>query len=1183
VDLRGSSAYAAVSGETSPKRTRRPAARFKDGHAMLKPCRSCLLFCTLTIFVSVSMLSAQESRGTLQGRVTDSSGAAVPGATVDVLNLATGVVTTSTTNEQGSYRAALLNPGSYRVTVSLSGFSKFVSDQIELHVADVLTVDATLKVGAVSDEVTVTATAATVDRTTAELGQVVDARRIAELPIREGSPVELVILAPGVTVTTDLRSRKAAFNNGLSQFSTDGVGEKKNDFTIDGVSNVANDRVAYSPPSASVEEFKIHTSTYDAAIGNTMGAVVNLVTKSGTNALHGQAYEWFRGSTLDAKNYFDRIAGRPKRDYDDNRFGVAMGGPIRANHTFYFGNFEANPFQVPSPNIVTVPTAKMRNGDFSDLLALGSQYQIYNPFTTRPSPTSPGRFVRDPFPGNIIPAGLIDPVAKKIMDFFALPNQTGTADGQQNYQNPTAVAFETYYTATGRVDHNFSAKHRLYGRFSWDFWEEEKDDRFDNLATGIFLNRKNRVLGIDDAYTLKNNVLLNVRGGFTRQMFPERRRSQPFDLSTLGFSPSLVALAPKDTAAFPFINYDGFQDFSVSESGDGWFTTDVYSITGSAMWLVGAHNMKYGVEYRTYIEDASRFSTASSPQINFSNTWTRGPLDNSAAAPFGQDFASFLLGLPTGGTMSRPAAYREVSSVTSLYAGDDWRVNTTLTLNLGVRWEIEQPLTEADNRYVSGFDFTSPPAIAAAAEAAYAQNPIPEIPPSQFKVRGGLLYPDTGGPKQAWEMNAANIMPRLGFAWLATPKTSVRGGYGLFYDVLGTNRITVNQVGYSRDTALTPSTDNGQTFRATLANPFPDGLLEPVGSALGLMTNAGLGVSFPYVGDVRNPSTHRWSLGFQRELPWQMLVEATYVGSHSENLPVTRQLNAVPQQYLSTSPVRDDATNNRLSQQVPNPFVGLVPTGLTGANVSRSQLLRPYPQFTSVQATETNGQGDYKALQARVERRMANGFTVQVAYAWSRSMTETGYLNDSDATLERVISPFDREHTFVASGLVEVPYGHGRHYGNGASGVTNAVFGGWQVGYIFKAQSGAPLGFGNFLFAEGMGVDDIMAADPSVNQWFNVSAFNRVSAQQLVSNVRTQPSRFSEVRGPGYAVLDLSLLKNVGLGGSRQLQFRVEAYNALNRANFQNPNTTTTSTALGTITAQNGLPRQLQLAVKVSF
>ncbi len=1126
----------------------------------------------------------QEARGSIQGRVTDTSGGGVPGATVEILNLATGVVTPTTTNEEGSYRVPFLIPGTYRVTVSLSGFSKFVSDRIEVHVADVLTVDAGLKVGAITDEVTVTASTATVNRTTAELGQLVDARRIAELPIREGSPVELVILAPGVTVTTDLRSRKAAFNNGLSQFSTDGVGEKKNDFTIDGVSNVANDRVAYSPPSASVEEFKIHTTSYDAGVGNTMGAVVNLVTKSGTNTLRGQAYEWYRGAALDSRNFFDKRADRPKRDYEDNRFGAAVGGPIRTNRTFYFANVEANPFKVPSPNILTVPTAKMRNGDFSDLLAIGPQYQIYNPFTTRPHPTQPGRFVRDPFPGNVIPSGLLDPVAKKILDYFPMPNQTGTIDGQQNFQNPTAVAFETYYTATGRVDHNIATNHRIYGRFSWDFWEEEKDNRFDNIATGIFLNRKNRILGLDDAYTIRNNLLVNVRGGLSRQLFPERRRSQGFDLSTLGFSPQLVSLAPTEIATFPFINYDGFQDFGVSESGDGYFTTDVYSVTGSLMWLVRSHNMKFGSEYRYYIEDASRFSTAASPQINFSNTWTRGPLDNSPVAPFGQDLASFLVGLPTGGTMSRPAAYREKSSVLSLYAHDDWRVGTNVTLNLGLRWEIEEPLTEAKNRFVSGFDASTPLPIAGVVAANYARNPIAEVPPDRFRVGGGLLYPDTGGPSSAWERNMGNIMPRAGLAWLATPKTSVRGGYGLFYDVLGTNRLTVNQVGYSRDTTLTPSLDNGQTFVATLANPFPNGLLEPVGSGLGLMTSVGQGIGFPYAGDASNPRNHRWSLGLQRELPAQFLIETTYVGALGQNLPVLRQLNAVPQQYFSTSPVRDDPANNRLTQQVTNPFAGLLPgTGLNGGAVSRSQLLRPYPQFTSVQATETNGTSDYQALQTRVERRMANGFTVQLAYSWSKTMTETGYLNDFDADLERVVSPFDRKHTFVSSGLVELPFGRGRRFGGGWGGVTNTLLGGWQVSYIFKAQSGAPLGFGNFLFADGMGVGDILADDPGVDQWFNVAAFNRVAGQQLVSNVRTQPTRFDDVRGPGYAVLDLGMLKNVSIGGRRQVQFRVEAYNAFDRANLQNPNTTTTSTALGRISAQNGLPRQLQLAVKLSF
>jgi hypothetical protein len=611
------------------------------------------------------------------------------------------------------------------------------------------------------------------------------------------------------------------------------------------------------------------------------------------------------------------------------------------------------------------------------------------------------------------------------------------------------------------------------------------------------------------------------------------------------------------------------------------------------MWVVGSHNTKFGSEYRYYIEDASRFSSAASPRIDFGTTWTRGPLDNSPAAPFGQDFASFLLGLPTDGRMSRAAAYSERSAVLSFYAHDDWRVRDDLTLNLGLRWEIEEPLTEADGRFVSGFDFNTSPAIAAAAQANYARNPIAEIPADQFRVRGGLLYPDTGGPRRAWERNLANIMPRAGFAWLATPHTSVRGGYGLFYDVLGANRVTVNQVGYSRDTALTPSLDNGQTFIATLANPFPNGLFEPVGSGLGLMTNAGLAVTFPYHGDVKNPRSHRWSLGVQRELPWQLLIEATYVGAHGQNLPVVRELNAVPRQYFSTAPVRDDATNNRLTQQVPNPFAGLLPgTGLNGANVARSQLLRPYPQFTSIQATETIGTSDYHALQARLERRMAQGFTVQLAYSWSHAMlasvtgtsgTSLGFLNEFDERPERVISPFDRKHTFVTSGLVELPFGRGRRFGSNWTGTTNALAGGWQVSYIFKAQSGAPLGFGNFLFAEGMAIDDIMAPDPTVDQWFNVNAFNRVPAQQLVSNVRTQPSRFAEVRGPGYAVLDLGLLKNFSLGGARQVQLRLESYNALNRVNLRDPNNTTTSTALGRITLQNGLPRQLQIAVKVSF
>ncbi len=1122
----------------------------------------------------------------MQGRVLDASGGVVPGALVEVANAATGVTTPTTSNEQGNYRVPFLIPGTYRVTVTLDGFGPFQSPDFTLHVADVLTVDATLSPGQLTDEVTVSATAMTIDRSSASLGQVVDARRIAELPIREGSAVELVILAPGVANTTNLRSRKAAFNNGLSQFSSDGAGEKRNDFTIDGVANVAADRVAYSPPSAAVEEFKIQTSTYDAGVGNAMGASVNVVTKSGTNTLTGQLYEWYRGSKLDAQDFFDKEAGRPKRDYVDNRFGAAVGGPVLRNRTFYFANVEVNPFEVPTPAVLTVPTERMRNGDFSELLALGPQYQIYDPATTRPHPTIPGRFERDPFPGNIIPAGRIDPIARRILDYYPLPNQPGTADGGNNYVNPTSVADEMYYTVTTRVDHNISDRHRVYGRYSWDFWEESKNNLFDNLASGIVLNRKNRVLGIDDAYTWRDNVLTNVRAGFTRQLFPERRQSQGFNLGDLGFSPALSGLVDPALATFPNVGIGGYTALGTWESGDGFFTTDVYNATASLMWLLGDHNLKFGTEYRRYVEHASRYPTAVSPTLTFSNQWTRGPVDNAPGAPRGQELASFMLGYLGGGSMSRAAEYTERSGVLAFYAHNDWRVRGNLTVNLGLRYEYEQPLTEAQGRMVSGFDFTSPLPITNQALAAYAANPIPEVPVQSFQVRGGLLYPDTGGPQAAWQANRSNFMPRAGFSWQPGAKTAVRGGYGLYYDVLGPNRISVNQTGYSRVTPVVPSLDNGQTFVATLANPFPGGLLEPVGSGLGLMSDVGLGVSFPYVGDVRTPRTHRWSIGVQHELPWQFLSEVTWVQGYSENLTVTRELNAVPGEYFSTSATRDNATNNYLTQQVRNPLAGLLPgTGLNAATVSRSQLLRPFPHFGNVTAAETTGTSDYRSLQARLERRLAQGVTVQVGYTWSKTMTETDYLNAFDSQLHRVIGAFDRTHMFVTSGIVELPFGRDRHWGSSWGTLADTLLGGWQVSYLLKQQSGAPLSFGNYLLKPGMTEADIALprGQRTIDRWFNVDAFERAPAAQLVSNVRTTPLRLDDVRGPGYVVLDLGVMKNVSLGSRMRLQLRLEAYNALNETNLNNPNTTPTNSAFGTITSQNPFPRQFQLAARLSF
>jgi hypothetical protein len=1150
------------------------------------------LFLAALLAVSAGLLRAQESRGAIVGMVTDPDGRPLEAVRLEALNVATGVAVTTRTNDRGLYRTPYLNAGTYRVTAEKDGFRKHQRTGVVLHVADTLNIDVALDVGGIVEEVTVSAATTGVETSTASLGQVVDARSLQALPVREGSPIELVILAPGVVNTTDLRSRKAAFNNGLSQWSTDGAGEKRNEFTIDGIPNTAGDRVAYSPPTSFVEEFKIQTTTHDAALGFTMGAVVNVVTKSGTNLLHGEAHEWYRGSKLDAGNFFDNRAGNKKRTYHDNRFGASVGGPLRLpgydgrNRTFFFLAFEANPFGVPQPRLLTVPTERQRRGDFSELLALGPQYQIYDPATIRPDPTAPGRFIRDPFPGNVIPANRLDPIARNILGYWPLPNQQGTPDGRNNYAVPSAVAKETYYTLTGRADHSFSERHRVYGRFSWDFWEEEKDDLYGNLSTGIFLNRRNRVAALDDTYTLSTNLLFNARLGYTRQLFPERRRSQGFALDELGFSPALVGLVPAETATFPNVRFDNYSGFGGWESGDGHFTTDIYSANANMTWLRGSHTLRFGSEFRMYREDSGRFPTDYSPRIDFTSVWTRGPRDNSPAAPNGQDLASFLLGYVGGGQMTRTSSYTETTRELGFFVQDDWRVGRKLTVNVGLRYELDIPVTEAQDRTINGFDFTTPLPIEAQVRANYARSPIAEVPADRFGSRGGVLYAGVDGrPRGLWKRNLTNFMPRIGFSYAPNDRTAIRGGYGLFYDTLGTNRINVEQTGFSRTTALVPSLDNGRTFNATFANPFPNGLLEPVGSSLGLMTGVGGNIGFPYNGEARNPRNHRWSLGFQRELPAHVLFEATYVGSYGERLPVSREINAVPRPYFSTAARRDQAANDRLTQAVPNPFFPLLPgTSLSGQTVQRQQLLRPYPQFTSIRAIETIGSADYHALQARLERRMP-GLTLTVAYTWSRTMTETGYLNDFDTRLERVISLFDRTHVLVGSGVWELPFGKGRRWGRDWSGARQQLAGGWKVSAIFRSQSGAPLGFGNFLLKDGSTIDDVPlpSGQRTPDRWFNVDPFERAAGQQLVSNVRTTPSRFANVRGPGYSVWDLGLIKDVALNDRVGLQLRLEVYNALNHANFGNPNATPTSSSFGAITAQNGFPRQIQLATRVIF
>ncbi|MDX1983336.1 MAG: hypothetical protein SFV51_23900, partial [Bryobacteraceae bacterium] len=389
------------------------------------------------------------------------------------------------------------------------------------------------------------------------------------------------------------------------------------------------------------------------------------------------------------------------------------------------------------------------------------------------------------------------------------------------------------------------------------------------------------------------------------------------------------------------------------------------------------------------------------------------------------------------------------------------------------------------------------------------------------------------------------------------------------------------QTGYSQSTPIQASLDSGLTYRATTANPFPGGLLQPQGPAGGLATNLGQGLT-PYYRNMKQGYAQRWSFGLQHVLPGQFLVEGSYVANRGTRLDVSRQLNATPAEYLSRSPLRDQTTIDFLSRQFANPFRGTNP--IYGANITRANLLRPFPHFGGIAVEEPIGYSWYHSLQMRAERRFAQGFTFQMAYTWSKLMEAIEFLNEADTVPYESLSSFDRPHRITASGIWEVPVGKGRKFGGGMHRAADFFIGGWQIGAIVAVQSGAPLGFGNAIFIGDIRNIPLAAGDRDVDRWFNINAgFNRNANQQLASNYRQFPLRFGHIRGDNQNSWDFSIVKNFPIYESFKAQFRADAYNAWNMTNFNNPNTAPTNTAFGRITGTAGDARNWQLSLKVMF
>ena len=1132
----------------------------------------------------------QDPRGTILGTVLDASGAIIPGANVTVTRTDTGVAVKGATNDTGQFSVPFLTPSMYQVTVDKPGFKTYSQGNVELRISESVDLKVHLEVGNAAERVEVQASAPLLDTDTSTPGQGIDERRLLDIPQKGGDAFDLVKLTPGVVNTTTLRTLKPDSPEGTSSISVDGTPQDSVQWQIDGLDDTVNDedkgysRVAYIPPSGAITELKLQANPYDASVGHVLGPVVSVSSKNGTNDFHGTAYYWFKNSALDATDFFINKAGQTKPVYQDHRYGVTFGGPITIPHvyhgrdkTFFFFAWEGNHYTSPATTAgqtSTVPTAAERTGDLSALLKIGSQYQIYNPFTTVPAGN--GRYRRDPIPGNVIPASLLNPVGLKLASLYPLPNQPGTVDGQNNYFYPDVrKIFSNSYM--GRLDHSFSENNRLFLRMNHYFFYIPKNAL--GVPASIFSQEQiNQGAVLDDVWVLSPTFVLNLRYGLTAAEFPEKRATEGTNLTSLGFSPALASLVDPSLSTVPRVAISPFSTLSNWSSGDGTNTYVSHNWVADATKLVNTHTLRFGADVRVLRSFGNRFQSAISPDLNFLSTYTQGPLDNSTAAPVGDQLAALLMGVPQG-SMTTPYtnSYALQNKYLGLYLQDDYKITPKLTLNLGLRYEIESPAVERYNRLNSSFDFTDPNALTAQAIANFAKSPVAGV--TSFSPTGGLTFV---GPNDRSPYNTTKeFLPRIGLAWQITPKTVLRSGYGIYFASLGVATFTPSQIGFTQTTPIQASLNNGVTYVANLTNPFPNGLVAPSGASGGINTGFDQAISF-YNPNMKPPYSQRWSFGFERYLPAQFVLDVSYVGDRVTNLGITQSVNNTPAQYLSTSPVRDQTTINYLTAQFTDPFFGLNP--LYPATLSRATLLEPFPEYGALTVQEPIGYSWYHALEVRVERRFSKGYTVQSSYTHSKYMQATEFLNLTDTLPYRTISDMDRPNIFALSALWELPVGRSRHFLSQLPSPVNAIIGGWQLNVDEVHQSGAPLAWGNIIFNGDIQNISLPADQRSADQWFNINAgFNKITSQQLANNLRTFPLRFADIRAQGQTIWNLSLMRNYHIVERLSAQFRAEVYNVANHPVFAAPNTTPTSSAFGTITSDVSEPREWQFALKFVF
>jgi Carboxypeptidase regulatory-like domain/TonB dependent receptor/TonB-dependent Receptor Plug Domain len=1159
------------------------------------------LLALVMVVAGASSAVAQEFRATIRGQILDTSKAALPGATVTVQNTETNELATATTNAEGNFSLPFLRPGSYTLTVELTGFQKYTRTGMRLQVNETATLNVELGVG-LTENVNVTAESPLLETSNASRGTVIDSARIAELPLQSRSPMALAVLVAGVTYNAQAVYLRPFDNGALADWSMNGGSNRNNEFLLDGAPNNANqsgNNIAYVPPAEAVQEMKISTNSYDAQYGRTAGGVVNMSLKSGTNSFHGVGYDFMRRKALAANSFLLNSRNAPKTDQYIDQYGFSVDGPMFKNKTFFLFTGEKYREGTPAPLFGAVPTPAFKNGDFSGLVdAQGNLIRIYDPNTGR---DVNGVWTRDQFPGNRIPANRINPTARAIMQYWPEPNNVdpSVAPWQRNLAWAEHFNKDLFWNWVGKVDHNFGANDRAFFR-----WGENERNEIGNRGTNAIrsgpgqggqlpLWRANRALVGDWVHIFGAGTVFNLRASYT--YFLEWSYSDHaigFD-STEFWPASLVQQFPSQDIGgiFPVVQVDQFITLS---RGSAPNRNRNYTVQPNVSLTRGAHNIRGGLDMRWTNVFNENYNN-SGGNLDFTRQFTRSTL-NSNSALEGNAFASFLLGAPNTATVDVNPKPHYQWLFMAPWIQDDWRVTNKLTLNLGFRWDINGSVTEEDNMLNYAFD----PTIV---------NPVSARVGQQ--VMGGIRFAGVdGAPDRPWKLDKDNWQGRVGFAYSINDKTVLRGGYGKYFlNPTGQG----NNAGFSQSTNLIASTDGGRTPTYALSNPWPNGIQTPPGSSLGPQTFLGRGPAFSNP-DFVVPNVHQFSVGVQRELPWRISLDMTYAGSRSYDLEAGRAFNDAPADFQRLCDVTQGGSRSFCDQLVANPFFN-VPgfegtTRFTNPTIARSELARPFPAFGGFNQNQLNvGKLTYDSAQFVANKRWAKGVTVNASYTYVPRWTEVGGYVDSVSGLLNEGPYFSqRKHRVTASAVWELPWHRGER------SLMGYLVGGWSIAPLLVYQSGQPWDMpGNVELAPGVNLADVALPGEKDGQFIYgvkpcIGQRNATTGQYTLLAVstaygctepyflirenfqrRTAMNRYDEFRRPGMYQVDVNFAKMTPITDNIRLQVRLEAFNVFNSPMYDERqyNQDTNSADFGRInrnvTGQNNFQRFIQLGFRLIF